>query len=239
MSTPLKYKRILYKASGEALMGDQGFGIDPVTLARVAADIIEAKALGVEIGVVIGGGNIFRGLALAAKGADRVTGDHMGMLATVMNALAMRMELESQGVEAVVLSGLAIPAACEPFTQRGMIEHRNKGRVVIFAGGTGSPYFTTDTGAALRAAEFGADAIFKGTQVDGVYSADPKKDKNAVRYEHLSHLEVLEKKLEVMDAAAVSLARDNNIPVVIFSIAEKGGLAKILNGEGRSTTISG
>jgi uridylate kinase len=160
------------------------------------------------------------------------------MLATVMNALAMRMELEGQGIEAVVLSGLAIPAACEQFTQRGMIAHRNKGRVVIFAGGTGSPYFTTDTGAALRAAEFGADAIFKGTQVDGVYSADPKKDKNAVRYEHLSHLEVLEKELEVMDAAAVSLARDNNIPVVIFSIAEKGGLAKILNGEGRSTTIS-
>jgi len=239
MTNQLNYKRILYKASGEALMGDQGFGIDPETLARIAADIIEAKALGVEIGVVIGGGNIFRGLSLAAKGADRVTGDHMGMLATVMNALALRMEIEKQGVTAVVLSGLAIPAVCEPFSQRSLIDHRDKGHVVIFAGGTGSPYFTTDTGAALRASEFGAEAIFKGTQVDGVYSADPKKDKNAIRYDHLSHSEVLEKGLEVMDAAAVSLARDNNIPVVIFSIAEKGGLAKTLGGEGRSTTISG
>ena len=239
MGNQLKYRRILYKASGEALMGDQGFGIDPATLARVATDIIEAKELGVEIGVVIGGGNIFRGLSLAAKGADRVTGDHMGMLATVMNALALRMEIESQGVEAVVLSGLAIPAVCEPFSQRSLIAHRNKGRIIIFAGGTGSPYFTTDTGAALRAAEFGAEALFKGTQVDGVYSADPNKDKSAIRYDHLSHSEVLEKGLEVMDAAAISLARDNNIPVVIFSIAEKGGLTKILSGEGRSTTISG
>ncbi len=239
MGKQLKYKRILYKASGEALMGEQGFGIDPETLARVAGDIIEAKALGIDIGVVIGGGNIFRGLSLAAKGADRVTGDHMGMLATVMNALALRMELEKQGAEAVVLSGLAIPAVCEPFSQRALLKHRDKGRIVIFAGGTGSPYFTTDTGAALRAAEFGAEAIFKGTQVDGVYSADPKKDQNAVRYENLSHSEVLEKGLEVMDAAAISLARDNNIPVVIFSIADKGGLANILCGEGRSTTISG
>lgn len=239
MGKQLKFKRILYKASGEALMGDQGFGIDPETLARIAADIIEAKQLGVEIGVVIGGGNIFRGLSLAAKGADRVTGDHMGMLATVMNALALRMEIEKQGVEAVVLSGLAIPAVCEPFSQRSLRKHRDQGRIIIFSGGTGSPYFTTDTGAALRAAEFGADAIFKGTQVDGVYSADPKKDKNAVRYEQLSHSEVLAKGLEVMDAAAISLARDNNIPVVIFSITEKGGLAKVLSGEGRSTTISG
>ncbi len=233
------YRRILYKVSGEALMGDKGFGIDANTLARVAGDIVEAKKLGVDIGVVVGGGNLFRGVSLAAGGADRVTGDHMGMLATVMNALAMRMELESQGVEAVVLSGLDIPAVCEPFSQRALIRHRDKGRIVIFSAGTGSPYFTTDTGAALRAAEFGADAIFKGTQVDGVYSADPKKDKNAVRYDRLSHTEVLEKGLEVMDAAAVSLARDNNIPVVIFSIAEKGGLANTLQGKGRSTTVSG
>ncbi len=233
------YKRILYKVSGEALMGDQGFGIDPETLAQVAADIVEARALGVEIGVVVGGGNIFRGISLAAKGADRVTGDHMGMLATVMNALSLRMELEKQGVAAIVLSGLAIPAVCEPFSQRVLIENRDQGKVIIFSGGTGSPYFTTDTGAALRAAEFGAEAIFKGTQVDGVYSADPKKDKNAVRYDKLTHTALLQKGLAVMDAAAVSLARDNDIPVVVFSIAEKGGLAKVLKGEGLSTTVSG
>ena len=233
------YKRILYKVSGEALMGDQGFGIDPQTLVQVAADIIEAKRLGVEIGVVIGGGNIFRGISLAAKGADRVTGDHMGMLATVMNALALRMELEKQGANAAVLSGLDIPAVCEPFSQRVLNMCRERGDIVIFAAGTGSPYFTTDTGAALRAAEFGVDAILKGTQVDGVYSTDPKKDKNAVRYEHLTHSEVLEKGLAIMDAAAISLARDNNIPVVVFSIAEKGGLASVLTGKGRSTTISG
>ncbi len=220
-------------------MGDLGFGIDPDTLSRVASDIADAHALGVEIGIVVGGGNIFRGLALAAKGADRVTGDHMGMLATVMNALALRMELEKTGIPAVVLSGLAIPAVCEPLSQRVMISHRDQGRVVIFSGGTGSPYFTTDTGAALRAAEFGAEAIFKGTQVDGVYSADPNKDKNAIRYDHLTHLEVLQKGLEVMDAAAVSLARDNDIPVVVFSIANQGGLADILIGKGKSTTISG
>lgn len=233
------YRRILYKVSGEALMGDQGFGIDPQTLARIAGDIAEARSLGVEIGVVIGGGNIFRGISLAAKGADRVTGDHMGMLATVMNAISLRMELESQGVAAAVLSGLDIPAVCEPFSQRALIRHRDQGDVIIFAAGTGSPYFTTDTGAALRAAEFGAEAIFKGTQVDGVYSADPKKDKNATRYDKLTHSELLAKGLEVMDAAAVSLARDNNIPVVVFSIAEKGGLANVLKGEGLATTVSG
>jgi len=233
------YRRILYKVSGEALMGDQGFGIDPQTLTRIAGDIAEARSLGVEIGVVIGGGNIFRGISLAAKGADRVTGDHMGMLATVMNAISLRMELESQGVAAAVLSGLDIPAVCEPFSQRALISHRDQGDVVIFAAGTGSPYFTTDTGAALRAAEFGAEAIFKGTQVDGVYSADPKKDKNATRYDKLTHSELLAKGLEVMDAAAVSLARDNNIPVVVFSIAEKGGLAKVLKGDGLATTVSG
>jgi uridylate kinase len=239
MATQPLYKRILYKVSGEALMGDQGFGIDPKTLSRVASDIVEARALGVEIGVVVGGGNIFRGISLAAKGADRVTGDHMGMLATVMNALSLRMELEAQGVEAVVLSGLDIPAVCEPFSQRALIHHRDQGRVIIFSAGTGSPYFTTDTGAALRAAEFGAEALFKGTQVDGVYSADPKKDKNATRYDNLTHSKLLEKGLEVMDAAAVSLARDNNIPVVVFSIREKGGLARVLKGEGMATTVSG
>jgi len=219
-------------------MGDQGFGINPDTLAQVAADIVEAKSLDVEIGVVIGGGNIFRGVSLAAKGADRVTGDHMGMLATVMNALALRMELEKQGVKATVLSGLDIPAVCEPFSQRVLNACRQSGHIIIFAAGTGSPYFTTDTGAALRAAEFGADAIFKGTQVDGVYSADPKKDKNAVRYESITHSQVLEKGLGIMDAAAISLARDNNIPVVVFSIAEKGGLARVLSGQGYSTTIT-
>lgn len=233
------YKRILFKVSGEALMGDQGFGIDPKTVTRIAGDIVEARALGVEIGVVVGGGNIFRGVSLAAKGGDRVTGDHMGMLATVMNGLALRSELQRQGADAVVLSGLAMPAVCESFSQRALISHRDEGRIIIFCGGTGSPYFTTDTAAALRAAEFGADAIFKGTQVDGVYSADPKNDPNAKRFDKLSHNQVLQLGLEVMDATAVSLARDNDIPVVVFSIAEKGGLARVLVGDGLATVISG
>ncbi len=238
MTSKLMYRRILFKVSGEALMGDQEFGIKTDALTRIARDIAEARSLGVELAIVVGGGNIFRGVSLVAKGADRVTGDHMGMMATVMNALSLRMALEAQGVGASVLSGLDIPAVCETFSQRTMIERRDRGDVIIFAGGTGNPYFTTDTGAALRAAEFGAEAIFKGTQVDGVYSADPKIDKNAVRYDQLSHSDVLEKGLMVMDAAAISLARDNKMPIVVFSIAEGGGLAKVLQGLGRSTVLS-
>lgn len=219
-------------------MGQQSFGIDPLMISQVVEDVIEAKKLDVSIALVVGGGNLFRGVSLAAGGADRVTGDHMGMLAIVMNALALRMEFDKRGVAATVLSGLSIPQVCEPFTQRGLEAARDAGDVIIFAGGTGNPYFTSDTAAALRAAEFGAGAIFKGTQVDGVYSADPKKDKNAVRYDRLEHDEVLEKRLAIMDASAVALARDNKIDLVVFSIHEKGALGKVLSGEGRCTTVS-
>ena len=238
MSSKPVYSRILYKISGEALMGQQSFGIDPAMISQVVEDVIEAKQLGISIALVVGGGNLFRGVSLAAGGADRVTGDHMGMLAIVMNALALRMEFDKRGVAATVLSGLSIPQVCEPFTQCGLIAARDAGDVIIFAGGTGNPYFTSDTAAALRAAEFGADAIFKGTQVDGIYSADPKKDKNARRYDRLDHNEVLEKGLKIMDASAVALARDNKIDLVVFSIHEKGALGKVLCGEGRFTIVS-
>ena len=232
------YERILYKVSGEALMGEQGFGIDPDAVSRIVDDIVEARALGVQMALVVGGGNIFRGVALASKGADRVTGDHMGMLAIVMNALALRMAFETRGVDAVVLSGLAVPAVAETFTQRGMLAHRDAGRVVIFAGGTGNPYFTSDTGAALRGAEFGAQAILKGTQVDGIYAADPRMHENAERFDRLSHTDVLERGLRVMDAAAVAMARDNAIDIVVFSIRERGGLQDVLRGEGTYTVVT-
>ncbi|MDZ5696404.1 MULTISPECIES: UMP kinase [Phyllobacteriaceae] len=234
-----RYRRVVLKASGEALMGDQGFGIDVSVVDRIAADIAEARALGVEVGVVIGGGNIFRGVAVASKGGDRVTGDHMGMLATVINSLALRTSLIKIGVEAVVLSAVAMPELCESFSQRQATAYMNEGKVVIFAGGTGNPFFTTDSAAALRAAEIGADALFKGTQVDGVYSADPHKDKDAVRYEHLTHQRVMRDGLGVMDMAAIALARENNIPIIVFSIHEKGGFGAILRGEGRCTIVDG
>jgi len=237
MAKPV-FDRILYKISGEALMGEQQFGIDPHMVARVVDDIVEARNLGVSIAVVVGGGNIFRGVALASKGADRVTGDHMGMLAIVMNALSLRMEFDRRDVGATILSGLAVPQVCETFTQRGMIEARERGDVIIFAGGTGSPYFTSDTGAALRAAEFGADAIVKGTQVDGIYSDDPKKNPAATRYETLTHGDILEKRLGIMDASAVALARDNAVDVVVFSIHEKRALAKVLCGQGTFTRVT-
>ena len=235
---PLKYKNVLLKVSGEALMGDGSFGIDPATVKRICDDIREGVALGVSVGVVVGGGNIFRGVALAAKGADRVSGDHMGMLATVMNAIALRMELESNGTRAVVLSAIDMPQVCEPFSQRAMKRHQSEGVVVIFAGGTGNPYFTTDTAAALRACESGADALLKATQVDGIYSEDPKKNPQAERFDTITHSQVLGRGLEVMDAAAVSLTRDAGIPIVVFSLSEPGGFAKILKGEGRSTTVT-
>ena len=237
MSKPL-FARILYKISGEALMGDQPFGIDPKKVAVVVDDVAEAAALGTSIALVVGGGNIFRGMALAANGADRVTGDHMGMMAIIMNALALRMELQSRGVAVTVLSGLAVPQVCDTFTQRGMVEARDRGDVLIFAGGTGNPYFTSDTAAALRAAEFGADAIFKGTQVDGIYSADPKKDKNATRYDTLTHTDLLQQGLKIMDGSAVALARDNDIDVVVFSIHAPGELARVLCGQGTFTRVS-
>lgn len=235
--TPL-YKRVLLKASGEALMGSQGFGIDVAVADRIAADIAEARAMGVEVGVVVGGGNIFRGVAVASKGGDRVTGDHMGMLATVINALALATSLRKLDIDTVVLSAIAMPEICESFSQRATLHHLGLGRVVIFAGGTGNPFFTTDSGAALRAAEMGCDALFKGTNVDGVYSADPKKDPNAVRFERITHAEVLSRGLQVMDAAAVALARDNHIPLIVFSIRSPNGFIEVLRGQGRATIVS-
>ncbi|WP_299863750.1 UMP kinase [uncultured Hoeflea sp.] len=235
-SQPL-YKRVLLKASGEALMGQQGFGIDVAVADRIAADIAEVRALGVEVGVVVGGGNIFRGVAVASKGGDRVTGDHMGMLATVINALALATSLRKLGVDTEVLSAISMPEICQSFSQRAALHHIEKGRVVIFAGGTGNPFFTTDSAAALRAAEMGAEAILKGTQVDGIYSADPKADPDATRFDSLTHDEVLNKGLAVMDVAAVALARENKIPIVVFSIHEKGAFAKIIVGGGRATIV--
>jgi uridylate kinase len=233
-----RYKRILLKASGEALMGSQGFGIDVEVADRIASDIAEVRAMGVEVGVVVGGGNIFRGVAVASKGGDRVTGDHMGMLATVITALALATSLRKLGIDTEVLSAIAMPEICQSFSQRAALHHLDKGRVVIFAGGTGNPFFTTDSAAALRAAEMGAEAILKGTQVDGIYSADPKKDPTATRFDSLTHAEVLDKGLAVMDVAAVSLARENAIPIIVFSIHEKGGLAAIVTGGGRGTVVT-
>ena len=232
------YRRVLLKASGEALMGEQGFGIDVSVADRIASDISEAREMGVEVGVVIGGGNIFRGLAVASKGGDRVIGDHMGMLATVINSLALRTSLVKIGLDAVVLSAIAMPEICESFSQRQATAYMNAGKVVIFAGGTGNPFFTTDSAAALRAAEIGADALFKGTQVDGIYSADPKTHPDAVRYDRITHLEVLNQGLAVMDTAAIALARENNIPIIVYSIHEKGGFGAILRGEGRCTVVA-
>ena len=237
MSAQPLFKRVLLKASGEALMGEQGFGIDVAVVDRIAADIAEVRGMGVEVGVVVGGGNIFRGVAVASKCGDRVTGDHMGMLATVINALALATSLRKLGIDTEVLSAISMPEICQSFSQRAALHHLEKGRVVIFAGGTGNPFFTTDSAAALRAAEMGAQAILKGTQVDGIYSADPKKFPDATRYDTITHDEVLNKGLAVMDVAAVALARENLIPIVVFSIHEKGAFAKIMVGEGRATIV--
>ncbi len=238
MAADAVYKRVVLKASGEALMGSQGFGIDVEVADRIAADIAEARSLGVEVGVVIGGGNIFRGVAVASKGGDRVTGDHMGMLATVINSLALRTSLVKLGIKAVVLSAIAMPELCETFSQRQATAYMDAGNVVIFAGGTGNPFFTTDSAAALRAAEIGANALFKGTMVDGVYSADPKAFPDATRYDRITHDDVLNKGLSVMDATAVALARENDIPIIVYSIQEKGGFGQILGGAGRYTIVS-
>jgi len=232
-----KFNRILLKLSGEALMGDGQFGIDPETVSRMAEEVKAAKDAGLEICLVIGGGNIFRGMAGAAKGMDRAQADYMGMLATVMNALAMQNALEQLGVSTRVQSAIQMDAVCEPVIRRRAERHLAKGRVVIFAAGVGSPYFTTDSGAALRAAEMKCDALFKGTSVDGVYNADPKNDPDAVRYESLSFDRVLADNLRVMDASAVALCRDNDIPIVVFSIREQGNLASVLAGLGTSTIV--
>jgi len=232
-----KYRRILLKVSGEALMGAQSYGIDVSTVERIAADIKEAVSAGVQVCVVIGGGNIFRGIAGAAAGIDRATADYMGMLATVMNALAMQAGLERAGLPTRVQSAIPMTTITEPYIRRRAIRHMEKGRVVIFAAGTGNPFFTTDTAAALRAAEMNCDAMFKATQVDGVYSDDPKKVASAERYEFLTYHEVLSRDLKVMDASAISLSRENNIPLVVFSIHERGNLTAILAGGGRCTVI--
>ena len=233
-----KYRRVLLKVSGEALMGEGAFGIDVGTVDRIAEDVKEAADAGSQICMVIGGGNIFRGLAGAAKGIDRATADYMGMLATVMNALAMQAALERTGLASRVQSAIPMSSVCEPYVRRRAIRHMEKGRVVIFAAGTGNPFFTTDTAAALRAAEMNCDALLKATQVDGVYSADPKKYPDAVRYESLSYHEVLARDLAVMDASAISLSRENGIPILVFSLHDRGALAQVLRGQGRATIIT-
>jgi uridylate kinase len=231
MSQPeIHYRRILLKLSGEALMGDADYGIDPAVIGRLAEEIRDASRAGVEVGLVIGGGNIFRGAGLADAGMDRVTGDHMGMLATVMNALAMQDALEHLGVFARVMSAIRINEVCEDYIRRRAVRHLEKGRVVIFAAGTGNPFFTTDSAASLRAIEVSAEVLLKATKVDGVYTADPKTDPNAKRYEHLSYDRVLSDKLNVMDATAIVMCRDNGLPVRVFNVFEPGNLMKILRG---------
>lgn len=236
MSRP-SYKRILLKLSGEVLMGEGGLSIDPAVTGRIAGEIAHAREMGYELCVVVGGGNIFRGLAAAAKGFERATADYMGMLATVMNALALQNALEQIGVHTRVQSAIPMASVCEPFIRRRAERHLEKGRVVIFAAGVGSPFFTTDTGAALRAAELKCHALFKGTSVDGVYDADPKKVADARRYETVTYDRVLADNLKVMDASAVALCRDNDIPIVVFNVREQGNFARVLSGEGTATIV--
>ena len=237
MSEETEYKRVLLKVSGEALMGNGQYGIDVATVDRIASEVKDALSLGVEVCMVIGGGNIFRGLSGAADGMDRASADYMGMLATIMNALAMQNGLERLGVPTRVLSAIPMTSVCEPYIRRRAIRHMEKARVVIFAAGTGNPFFTTDTAAALRAAEMSCDALMKGTNVDGVYSADPKTDPSAERFDQLSYIDVLTKDLKVMDASAVSLSRENGIPIVVFSIQTSGGFMNVLRGTGKRTVV--
>jgi uridylate kinase len=231
------WRRVLLKVSGEALMGEAGYGLDDATVRRIAEDVRQVTAAGVQVCLVVGGGNIFRGVEGAGNGMERATADHIGMLATVMNAIALQSALERIGVPARVQSAIPMNQVCEPFIRRRADRHLEKGRVVIFAAGTGNPFFTTDTAAALRAVEMGCDALLKGTQVDGVYSADPHKVKGAVRYDRLSYMEVLSQDLRVMDAAAISLARENGIPILVFSIHNPGAFAQVVAGNGNFTMI--
>ena len=233
-----RFQRVLLKVSGEALLGRQPFGIDDAVVGRIAGEVGQVVRLGVKVGLVVGGGNIFRGMNVAKAGGNRVAADHMGMLATVMNAVALHEGLERAGVPARIFSAVPMPTICETFTQQRAEGAMRRGRVVVFAGGTGNPFFTTDSGAALRAAEMGCDALLKGTQVDGIYSADPRKDPKATRYEKLTHDEVMAQGLEVMDAAAVALARDNGIPIIFFSIHDPGAFVDVVRGAGRSTIVS-
>jgi uridylate kinase len=234
-----QFKRVLLKISGEALMGDQGYGLHPPTVERIAAEVKTVHDLGAEICMVIGGGNIFRGLQGSAQGMERTTADYMGMLATVMNALAMQSSLEEQGVHTRVVSAIPMDQVCEPYIRRRAVRHLEKKRVVIFAAGTGNPYLTTDTAATLRASEMACEAIFKGTQVDGIYDKDPKQHSDAVRYDAVTYDEVLQKRLKVMDASAIALARDNNLPIIVFSLDEPGGFRGILSGNGTYTKVHG
>lgn len=233
------FRRVMLKISGEALMGDQGYGLHPPTVERIAREVKSVRDLGVEICMVIGGGNIFRGLQGSAQGMERTTADYMGMLATVMNALAMQSSLEAMGVFTRVVSAIPMDQVCEPYIRRRAVRHLEKKRVVIFAAGTGNPYFTTDTAATLRASEMSCEAIFKGTKVDGVYDKDPTKHADAKRYDRVGYTEVLAKNLGVMDASAIALARDNNLPIIVFSLDEPGGLRGILAGRGTYTVVQG
>jgi len=233
------YRRVIIKLSGEALSGAEPFGIDRATIERYAADLVAARALGITLGVVVGGGNILRGVEISAHGVSRPTGDAMGMLATVMNALVLEAAIERAGAPARTMSALAMPQVCETYERQRALRHLDDNRVVIFAGGTGNPFFTTDTTAVLRAAEMDAQAVLKATNVDGVYSADPKLDPKASRYERLTHQEAIDRSLKVMDATAFALARENRIPIIVFSIRQKGAIEAVLRGEGRSTTVGG
>ena len=237
MGVDLRYHRVLLKVSGEALMGERDYGLDTETVAAIAHDVRDVTAMGVEGCLVIGGGNIFRGISGAAGGMDRAQADYIGMLATVMNALAMQSALEKCGVATRVQSAIPMSAVCEPYIRRRAERHMEKGRVVIFAAGTGNPFFTTDTAAALRATEMKCDVLLKGTQVDGVYSADPRKYATAERYHELTYLDVLARDLGVMDAAAISIARENNLPIIVFNIRVPGAFASVMRGEGRYTRI--
>jgi uridylate kinase len=237
MAKPV-YRRVVVKVSGEALMGPDNFGIHQPTLEAIAADLVATHALGVAVAVVAGGGNIFRGVKVSAQGIPRVTGDMMGILATVMNALALESALEKAGAAARTMSALAMPEVCETYERQRARRHLEKGRIVLLAAGTGNPFFTTDTTAVLRAAEIGAEAVLKATDVDGVYSADPKRDKTAKRYDRLTPGEAIERNLKVMDATAFALARENRMPIIVFSIREKGAIAAVLRGQGRSTVVS-
>ncbi len=238
MPAATKYKRILLKLSGEALLGNADYGIDPKVIHRLARETLEVQRTGVEVGIVIGGGNIFRGEGLAAAGMDRVTGDHMGMLATVINALAFQDALEKMGARVRVMSAIKINEVCEDFIRRRAIRHLEKGRIAIFAAGTGNPFFTTDSAAALRSIEIGADLLLKATKVDGVYSADPKKDSSAQRFEQLTYDQVIERKLAVMDTAAIALCRDHKIPLRIYDMSREGDLMRIMQGEPIGTLVS-
>ncbi|MEO0999867.1 MAG: UMP kinase [Pseudomonadota bacterium] len=231
------YTRVMLKLSGEALMGDRGFGLDPRTVERIAEEIGAVRELGVEVCVVIGGGNIFRGLSGSAQGMERTTADYMGMLATVMNALAMQSALERIGVFTRVISAIPMDQICEPYIRRRAVRHLEKGRVCIFAAGTGNPYFTTDTAATLRASEMACEAIFKGTKVDGVYDSDPVTNPDAKRYDYVTYDEALRKNLKVMDASAIALARDNDLPIVVFPLGEAGALGQVLRGQGKFTIV--